>query len=236
MPSPPSRARTRTAGAAGSVAALAILATIAWFGMEPAVNALEWLEAHVGRYFWAALAAYLVLFSLLILTTLPVGTVFCLAGGYLFGITLGAGAALLAATTGATLTVLLVRGFGGRRLREWLSRGRLERWLKLLERDATWYLIILRVIPIMPFFPVNAAAGATRIGIGHFIAATAIGMTPTTIIYAAIGSGLNSVVDAREAAGPQIFLQPEVAVPLALLALLIAISWAIHHRLHEEQD
>lgn len=236
MSAPHSKAQKRTAGAAGTLAAIAILATVAWFGMEPAISALEWIESHVESYFWTALAAYVVLFSLLILTTLPVGTVFCLAGGYLFGIGLGVAAALLAATLGATLTVLLVRGFGGRKLRDLLSRGRIERWLKLLERDATWYLIILRVIPIMPFFPVNAAAGATRIGIGQFMAATAAGLTPTTIIYASIGNGLNSVVDAREVAGPQIFLEPQVAIPLGLLALLISISWAIHHRLHEQQD
>lgn len=231
MNAPPVRARSRVAGALGAVLLVAVLATIAWFGLDPAINALEWLEVRVERAFWPALAAYLALFTVLVLTTLPIGTVFCLAGGYLFGITLGSLAALLAATLGATLTLLLVRALGGRRLRKRLGRGRLEPALKLLERDATWYLVLLRVIPVMPFFPVNAAAGMVQIGVPHFMLATALGLAPTTIIYSAIGNGLNSVMDAREKAGPDLLLEPQVGLPLAALALLVSIALLIRRRI-----
>lgn len=233
MRPPNAKVRSRAAGTAGLLGLILGLVIVAWIGIDPAIAALEWLETRIEDYFWIALLAYTVLFSLLVLTTLPVGTLFCLAGGYLFGTALGATGALLAATTGATLTLLLVREVGGRRLRGIISRGRLERWLRLLERDATWYLILLRVIPVMPFFPINAAAGATRIGVRHFMVATAIGLTPTTIIYASIGNGLNSVVEARETAGPELLLEPQVATPLALLAVLTMIGWFVHRRIHD---
>ena len=231
MTVPATKGRSRATGFAGLIVALLMLAAIAWIGMDPAISALEWLELRVDRYFWPALAAYTALFTLLVLTTLPIGTIFCLVGGYLFGLSLGSAAAVLAATSGATLTLLLVRGLGGSELRNKLNRSRLEPWLKLLERDATWYLILLRLIPVMPFFPVNAAAGLVHIRVRHFAAATALGLLPTTLIYASIGNGLNSVMEARELAGPDLLLEPEVGLPLAALAVLIVTALILRRRL-----
>lgn len=211
-----------------------VLVTLAWLGMEHVFGVLEWLESQVEAHFWPALAAYFVAFVLLILTTLPVGTLFCLAGGYFFGLGLGAGTALVAATLGATLTYLLVGALGGQRVREWISHGRMEPWLRLLERDATWYLILLRVIPITPFFIVNAAAGLTRIGPLHFILASGLGLVPTTFIYAAVGRGLEAITEAREIAGPKLLLEPAIGLPLLALVGLLVVAWVVHHRLHRQ--
>lgn len=202
--------------------------------MDHIFGVLEWLDRLVDSHFWPALAVYTLAFSLLVLTTLPIGTVFCLAGGYFFGLGLGASSALAAATLGALLTFLLVRRLGGQRVRERVSHGRLEPWLKLLERDATWYLILLRIIPIAPFFLVNAAAGLTRIGPLHFTLATLLGLLPTTLIYTSIGRGLDTVMEARELAGPQILLEPQIGLPLLALALILLVSWALHHRLRQQ--
>ncbi len=230
------RRRYRATGHLSLLLAVVVLAVIAWTGMEPALQALEWLAERAERHFWPALAAYIGLFALLVLTTLPVGTVFCLVGGYLFGMSLGSVAAVLAATCGATLTMLLVRGLGGSRVRRKLSVSRLEPWLKLLERDANWYLILLRTIPVMPFFPVNAAAGLVNIRVGHFAVATALGLLPTTLIYTSIGSGLSSVMEAREISGPELLLQPQVGLPLAGLALLIVTAMVVRRRVLARQD
>lgn len=231
MTAPAGKGHPRATGAFGLLVAIVLLVVVAWIGMDPAIQALEWLETRIERFFWPALAAYIALFTLLVLTTLPVGTIFCLVGGYLFGLSLGTVAALIAATSGATLTLLLVRGLGGSALRNKLNRSRLEPWLKLLERDATWYLILLRLIPVMPFFPINAAAGLVHIRVWHFAAATALGLLPTTLIYASIGNGLNSVMEARELAGPELLLEPEVGLPLAALALLILAALVVRHRM-----
>lgn len=224
----------RPTGPLLALALVAVLVALAWLGMEHVFGVLEWLEIQVEAHFWPALAAYFVAFVALILTTLPVGTLFCLAGGYFFGLGLGASTALLAGTLGGTLTYLLVGALGGRWVRERLSHGRLEPWLKLLERDATWYLILLRVIPITPFFVVNAAAGLTRIRPLHFILASAVGLAPTTIIYAAVGRGLEAVAEAREMAGPKLLLEPGIGLPLLALAVLLLVAWFLHHRLHRQ--
>lgn len=179
----------------------------------------------------AMLMVYIAAFALLATLTLPVGTLFCLAAGYLFGIVQGFLAALIGALLAAALTFILMRHFGGRRLRAQMDYSRMAPWLRALERDATWYLVLLRIVPVAPYFAVNAAAAVTRIGLLHFIAATAAGLVPITLVYAAVGAGLGSLVEARTMLGPGLLMRPEIGLPLLGLVALIMAGWLARRRL-----
>lgn len=228
--------RFRPAGPIIALALVAVLIALAWLGADHVFNLLVWLDQLIERYFWVSLLIYGLSFSALVVVTLPIGTLFCIAGGYFFGLWLGAAAALLGASLGATLTFLMVRYGGGRKLRNRVHEGKLEDLLVMLERDATWYLILLRIIPIAPFFVINAAAGLTRIGYLHFAVATAVGLIPTTLIYASIGRGLGSIMQAQEHVGPGLLLRPEVGLPLVVLALIIILSYVVRRRLIRNRD
>lgn len=236
MTSPETFAWWRSGEVRVAMGLLVGLAAIAWFGMEHVFDLLEALDGLVQRHYWSALALFTLGFVGLILTTLPVGTIFCLAGGYFFGLVAGATAALLAGTIGALLTLALVRAAGARKIRERAERGRTGPWIDLLERDITWYLILLRIIPVAPFFLVNAGAAMTRVRAGHFTAATAVGLLPTTVLYTAIGRGLDSISDTRERAGPRLLLEPMIALPLLSLAVILIGSWWLHKQLQRKPD
>ena len=66
--------------------------------------------------------------------------------------------------------------------------------------DAFNYLLFLRLVPVFPFFMVNAVAGLCRVTLRTFILATAIGIIPGAIAFALLGSGLDGVIDAQAAA------------------------------------
>ncbi len=236
MPEPETSAWWRSVELRAALGLLVALAAIAWFGMEHVFALLEALDGFVQRHYWGALVLFALGFVGLILTTLPVGTVFCLAGGYFFGLIAGATTALLAGTIGALLTLVLIRAAGAGKIRKRTKRGRTGPWLDLLERDITWYLILLRIIPVAPFFLVNAAAAMTRVRAGHFTAATAIGLLPTTVLYAAVGRGLDSISDTRERAGPGLLLEPTIGLPLLGLAVILIGSWWIHKQLQPRPD
>jgi len=223
--------RFKPAGPMLVLAVAAVLIALAWLGIDHVFNLLLWMEQLIERYFWLSLLLFSLSFAGLVVVTLPVGSLFCVVGGYFFGVGLGAAAALIGASLGATLTFLMVRYGGGRKLRERVHEGRMQELLLMLERDATWYLILLRIIPVAPFFLVNATAGLTRIGYLQFSLATLAGLAPTTLIYASIGNGLGSILQARERAGPALLLAPEVAVPLAILVLIIILSYFARRRL-----
>lgn len=198
------------------------MAAALWLGLDPVFAALEWLEVRARQDLGLTLTIFMAAFVGLSLTTLPVVTVFCLAAGYLFGPAIGIPAALLAGTAGATLTFAMVRMVGGQRLRHRLQAGRMQGWMTLLEEDLTWYLIMLRIIPVAPFFLINAAAGLTGIRIIHYLLVTAIGLIPTTVVYVSVGNGLDTLADSRELLGPGLLLEPAVGLPLLALLTLVA--------------
>ncbi len=220
-----------TAGLLLGVIFVAAVVALIGVGQDWLFELLALVEAGKRDHQLAMMLAYVLAFAALSTLTLPVGTLFCLAAGYLFGIPFGFLAAMTGALLGAILTFVLVRRFGGARVRQQLAAGRAAPWLGALERDATWYLILLRIVPVAPYFAVNAAAAVTGIGSTHFLLATAAGLVPTTIVYAAVGSGLESLVDARDILGPELLLKPEIGLPLLGLVAIIITSWLIRRRL-----
>jgi uncharacterized membrane protein YdjX (TVP38/TMEM64 family) len=220
-----------TAGLLLGMVFIAAVVALVGTGQDWLFDFLALVEEGKREHYAAMMLAYVIAFAVLATLTLPVGTLFCLAAGYLFGMPTGFALALTGALISASLTFFLVRRFGGRKVRENLARGRTAPWLRSLERDATWYLILLRIVPVAPYFAVNAAAAVTGIGIVHFLVATAVGLVPTTIVYAAIGAGLGSLVEARDMLGPDILLQPEIGLPLLALVAIIVASWVIRRRL-----
>jgi len=161
--------------------------------------------------------------------------VLCLSGGYLFGASAGAALAWSGALAGALLTFLLIRLIAGDRVRRFLLRGRGAHLLDLIERDAFFYLLALRVVPIAPFFAINAAGAMLRITPGRFALATGLGLVPLMSIYAGVGAGVETLVDAQQLDGWALLRQPRVIGPLAgLLALLIA-GWLFRRRLIRRQ-
>lgn len=221
-----------TAGLLLAVIVLATVIALVGAGQEWLIDLLYRLEAGVQEYFLGGLIIFLIAFALLATLTLPVASLFCLAGGYLFGVLVGSAAALAGACLSAALTFVLARYAGGRAVRLRLAAGRADTWLTALERDATWYLILLRIVPVAPFFAINAAAGITGVGFIHFMLTTTVGLIPITIIYASVGASLNSILEARDMLGPALLLQPQIGLPLAALATIIIASWIIRRRLH----
>ncbi|MBB6085728.1 TVP38/TMEM64 family protein [Wenzhouxiangella marina] len=212
------------------VAAGIILGFSIW-GLEPVLDLLLGIDTLIQAHYWQALSIYVLAFIVLATLAVPVGSLFCLAAGYLFGIGVGALAALLSSLVAAGLSFLMVRHFSNQGLRDRLESGRLAGLLAIMERDANWYLVLLRIVPIAPFFLINAAAAITRISARRYHLATLGGLIPTTVIYASLGSGIGSLLEAHELAGPEILLRPEIGVPLLALTALIVVSYLVKRRL-----
>ena len=97
------------------------------------------------------------------------GAVFLtVTGGFLFGLVLGASAAVINATIGATLIFLVSRGPHGAR-RPLLRRAgpRAHQLARGFREDAFSYLLFLRLVPAVPFFLVNLAPASPVCGLGR---------------------------------------------------------------------
>jgi uncharacterized membrane protein YdjX (TVP38/TMEM64 family) len=68
------------------------------------------------------------------------------------------------------------------------------------EKDGFNYLLFLRLVPAFPFFAVNAVAGLTKMKLRTFTLGTLIGIIPGSYVFAWLGRGLGSVIDAARLA------------------------------------
>jgi len=95
------------------------------------------------------------------------------------------------------------------------------KWLGPLQegfaKNAFSYLMTLRLIPLFPFFVVNLVSGLTRMNVGSYVAATALGIIPGSFVYAYAGRQLGTINSLKEIASPNVIA---AFVLLGLLALV----------------
>ena len=135
--------------------------------------------------------------------SLPGATILTLAGGFAFNAIPAVLYVNMGATTGATLAFLAARYV----LKDWVEE-KFGAWLEPLQqgfaRNAFSYLLTLRLIPLFPFFVVNLVSGLTRVHVGTYIAATALGIVPGSFVYAYAGRQLGAINSPKEIASPQV--------------------------------
>jgi len=164
----------------------------------------------------AAVGLFIVSYIAVTGLSLPGAVILTLAGGFLFGGVLATLFVNLGATTGATLAFLVARYL----LRDAVEQ-KFGKWLGPLQegfaKNAFSYLMTLRLIPLFPFFVVNLVSGLTRVSVGTYVAATALGIIPGSFVYAYAGQQLGSINSLKEIASPKVIA---AFVLLGLLALL----------------
>jgi uncharacterized membrane protein YdjX (TVP38/TMEM64 family) len=182
---------------------------------------LAWVEA---RPFLAPLA-YIAAYAALVAFSLPGAAVLTVTGGFLFGTVLGAGYAVIGATTGAVLVFLAARTALGDILRR-KARGAIKRMEEGFREDAFSYLLVLRLVPLFPFFLVNLVPAFLGVSLGVFAAATFLGIIPGGLVFASIGDGLGAVFDAGQKPELGILFTPRTLLPIIGLALLAMVPVA----------
>lgn len=200
-------------------------------GQEGVLRLIGRLDGFVEAHFWIGIVGYVLAFGLLITLTLPMATVFTVAGGFLFGAVAGSAAALIGMTFGAILTFTLMRLIGVREDSRFIREGRMKSVFELMDRNAVFYVTLLRIVPVAPCFAVNAGAAITRIDFGRFVTASLIGLTPSAIVYGSVGAGLETLLEAREVMTPMLLLEPEIGLPMLGVVLLVLISWKFRSHL-----
>ena len=162
---------------------------------------------------------YVGAYVLVVAFSLPGGAVMTVAGGFLFGPWAGAALAVAGATLGASALFLAARhalaDTLARRAGPALARVRDE-----LRRDGFWYLLSLRLIPVVPFWLCNLAPALAGMPFPAYAAATLLGIVPGTAVFAGIGAGLGQVLDAGGRPDLSVIFSPGVLLPLAGLAAL----------------
>lgn len=170
----------------------------------------------------AARLAYGTAYALAIAFSLPVGLVLTLTGGLLFGLVEGTAITVVAATIGALAVFLAARTAIGDSLRAKAGPfvARLEDGFR---ENALSYLLVLRLVPLFPFWLVNIVPAVLGVSTRIFLLGTLFGIIPGTFVFVSVGNGLDTVLARGEMPGAGVFLEPGVLIPIAGLTLLSLI-------------
>jgi len=136
---------------------------------------------------------YILTFFILALSALPVTLVMITIGGFLFGTMLGSLYALIALLAGSLSVFKLSKKLFGYYVQEKYSH-ELKKFNDNFKKYGFYYLLIVRALPVIPFFIVNLAAGFTHVPTRTFIVTTAIGALPTVLFCSYLGSQCASLI------------------------------------------
>ncbi len=167
-----------------------------------------------------SVALYFGLYVLVTAASLPGAAVLTLAGGALLGFWVGLLVVSFASSIGATLAFLVSRYL----LRDAVQSRFGDRLAAIndgVRRDGWLYLLMLRLVPVFPFFAVNLLMGLTPIGVLRFYAVSQVGMLLGTAVYVNAGTQLASIDSLRDV------LSPGLLLSFALLGLFPLLAKAI---------
>ncbi|NNC35888.1 MAG: TVP38/TMEM64 family protein [Hyphomonadaceae bacterium] len=173
--------------------------------------------------FAITLIGFVLIYAVVASLPFPVASFLTIFGGFLFGTSLGGGAAILGATLGATVLFIAVK-YAFKDIFKKKFGKYTDRFEAGLKENELSYLFILRLIPAYPFFVPSIVLALFDIRVRNFFFTTLFGIVPGTLVYASIGNGIGAVFDAGgEAQLSGLLTKPAVILPILGLILLSLI-------------
>ena len=150
------------------------------------------VQAYKNDNFPTAAAIYFVGYVVATGLSIPGAILITLMGGAIFGVFWGTLLVSFASSIGATGAFLASRLL----LRDWVQ-SRFGDYLapinKGMEKDGTFYLFSIRMVPVFPYFMVNLLMGLTPIKTSSYYLASQAGMFANTIVFVNAGSELAQI-------------------------------------------
>lgn len=179
-------------------------------------NALNEFIAAQG---YLAALIFVAAYAITTMLILPVGAVFSIVGGFLFGVAQGTAYVVIGATLGATALFVIVRYALGD-----LFRAKAGPFMARMEagfrEDEVSYMLVLRLVPLFPFFIVNIVPAFLGVSLRTYVICTFAGIVPGTLVFVLAGAGLGSVFDQGGAFSLESVLTPQIIAGLIGLSLL----------------
>lgn len=183
-----------------------------------------WRELARNNLF-AALVLFFIAEVVAVSLSLPIGFWMSVLAGFLFGLWIGTAVVSVAAMIGAVLAFLSARYVFFEAIHRMAqTRPWLGKWLAAIdtgfrERGA-YYVLLLRLTPVIPFWTLNLGLGLTRLRLRDYWWATQLGMLPATLVVVNAGASLAEITSLRDIVSWRV---------LAALCLLPLVPFVLHN-------
>ena len=160
----------------------------------------------------------------------PGAALLTLLSGAIFGLVAGTIIVSFASTIGATCAFLFSRYL----LRDSLKKKFPEKFESInkgIEKEGPFYLFTLRLVPVFPFFMINAIMGLTTIKTFTFFWVSQLGMLAGTLIFVNAGTELAKIESLSGILTPPIILSFCLLGVFPLITKKI-LNWVQHQRVY----
>ncbi len=192
------------------------------------------LKTWTNQHFLLSYFSFMAIYLLAVAISFPGASFLTIVAGFLFGIFWGTLNVVLSASLGALCIFLAVKNA----LAPWLTKktsGWLEKMRTGFQRNAIQYLLILRLIPIFPFWVVNIIPALFNMQTSLFFITTFFGIMPGSFVYVLLGDGLGNLFITDQTPNLNIIFTPAIFIPLVILALL-SFSPTLYHFLKTKKE
>ena len=177
----------------------------------------QWLKA-VGGLWWAPLV-FIALYALFNTFLLP-ATALTLTAGVVWGWLTGGLWVLAASSIGSTVPYFISRS--GAAWVDALLKRRAGRVYKTLQDEGFMSLLLMRLVPIVPYNILNYAAGLAGIPFRTYVLATFIGTIPGIFIFTYLASSISTGLVSPRQAFVRVLIAGALLACLALVSRLLA--------------
>ena len=189
------------------------------------VSLTEWVAANTVL----AAAGYVAIYIAATALSFPGGALLSLTGGFLFGPVFGTVLISVGATIGATIVFLFARTLFGDQALAKLGEQQ-PQLVAGLRRNAWSYLLVMRLIPLFPFFLVNLVPAFVGVSLSTYLLTTFFGILPGSIVYSLAGAGLGDVLDHGSDLSVGTVFTPTIIAALVGLSALSLLALVVRSR------
>lgn len=182
----------------------------------------EVLQSWVANYGTLSALVFAGIYAVAVAFSIPGAVFITIAGGFMFGPYLGTVYVVIGATVGAVGVFLAAKYAVGDILRAKAGPA-IKRMEAGFRENELSYLLILRLVPLFPFWLVNLVPAFLGVSLRTYTIGTLLGIIPGAFVYALVGDGAGAVLDAGGDLNLGIIFAPRFLAPIIGLAVLACI-------------
>lgn len=190
-----------------------VLLAMVWLALNVRLPSLDTLQARIAEFGWWGPLVFIALYAVVAVTPIPV-TIMAVAAGAIFGLPVGTVVSIIGVVIGCYGGYGIARGLGRDAVMRLLG-SHAEVIEERLEDGGFYAVCTLRLMPGIPYWPVNYGSGALGITSRDFLVATALSALPGQVSLIAIGAFLG---DPSLASGLAVVISWGVVIALTILS------------------
>ena len=190
------------------------------FTLEFLFQNIESLNQFIDQNTYLSFFLYILFYFILVICNFPAASLLSLTGGFLFGTWLGGTGIIIGGTFGSFVVFMFAKSF----FFKFINQNILIRYPRIpnyFKNNDLELMMLIRLIPGIPFFAQNLILAALGAKNARFFLTTLIGLTPWAIIFASIGQGLEEIFIQEITISLPILAKPEYLIPILVIIVMI---------------